>query len=91
MPLIDEERGRIEDWMRTKIRGLPKEKVLEPGDLYGLMQENPTLKDWRGGHRKRLVFWLRDARNVLAHMDPLSPDEIARGRKLIWQDRSLDS
>jgi hypothetical protein len=87
MPLIDEERARTEDWMRTEIRGLPTGQVLEPGDLYGLIQENPRLKNWRGGHRKRLIYWLRDARNTLAHMDPLPPADIARGRYLIWQDR----
>jgi hypothetical protein len=86
MPLIDEERARIEAWMRTEIPGLSAGQVLEPGDLYGLMQENPRLKHWRGGHRKRLIYWLRDARNMLAHMIPLPPEDIARGRFLIWQD-----
>jgi hypothetical protein len=86
MPLIDEERARIEDWMRTEVRGLPKDKVLEPGDLFGLIQDNPRLKNWRGGHRKRLIYWLRDSRNMLAHMTPLSPQEVDRGRHLIWQD-----
>jgi hypothetical protein len=87
MPLIDEERARIEDWMRTEVRGLPAGQVLEPGDLYSLMHDNPRLKMWRGGHRKRLIYWLRDARNMLAHMTPLPPEDIARGRHLIWQDR----
>jgi hypothetical protein len=89
MPLIDEERARIEDWIRSEIRGLPKEKVFEPGDLFSLIQDNPRLKNWRGGHRKRLIYWLRDARNMLAHMTPLSPQEIDRGRHLIWQDHRL--
>lgn len=90
MPLIDEERARLEDWIRTEVRGLPGGKVLEPGDLFGLIQDNPRLKNWRGGHRKRLIYWLRDARNMLAHMTPLSPQEIDRGRRLIWQDHKLN-
>lgn len=89
MPLIDEERARIEDWIRTETRGLPKEKVLEPGDLFALVQDNPRLKSWRGGHRRRLIYWLRDARNMLAHMTPLSPQEIDQGRHLIWQDHKF--
>jgi hypothetical protein len=90
MPLIDEERARIEDWIRTEVRGLPRDKVLEPGDLFGLLQEHPRLKTWRGGHRKRLIYWLRDSRNMLAHITPLSPQEIDRGHHLIWQDQKLD-
>jgi hypothetical protein len=51
------------------------------------MLTNPRLSQWRGGHRKRLVWWLRDARNALAHLGTLSPDDIARGKRLIWEDR----
>lgn len=87
MPLIDEERARIEEWIRGEIRGLPKERIFEAGDLYSLLQDNPKLKNWRGGHRKRLVYWLRDTRNALAHMTPLSPEDVAEGRRLIWYDR----
>ena len=72
--------------MRTEVRGLPADQVLEPGRLYDLMQGNPRLKTWRGGHRKRLICWLRDARNTLAHLGTLPPADIARGRQLIWED-----
>jgi hypothetical protein len=89
MPLIDEERARLEEWMRGEVRGLPKEKIIEAGDLYTLLQDNPRLKNWRGGHRKRLIYWLRDSRNALAHMTPLSPEDVAEGRRLIWRDRKL--
>jgi hypothetical protein len=89
MPLIDEERARLEEWIRGEIRGLPKERIFEAGDLYGLLQDNPRLKNWRGGHRKRLIYWLRDTRNALAHMMPLSPADVAEGRRMIWRDRNL--
>lgn len=89
MPLIDEERARLEEWIRGEICGLPKERVFETGDLYNLLQDNPRLKNWRGGHRKRLIYWLRDTRNALAHMRPLSPEEAAEGRRLIWHDRKF--
>lgn len=86
MPLIDEERARIEAWMRGEVRGLRADTLLEPGDLYEIMQANYQLQAWRGGHRKRLVSWLRNARNTLAHMDTLPNAEIARGKSLIAAD-----
>jgi hypothetical protein len=87
MPTIDEERARIGAWLRHEIRGLPEDAVTEPGGLYNVLQDHPSLKTWRGGDRKRLIYWLRDARNTLAHMSTLAPDEIARGRHLIMEDR----
>lgn len=89
MPLIDEERARLEEWIRGEIHGLPTGKVFEAGDLYGLLQDHPRLKHWRGGHRKQLIYWLRHARNALAHMAPLSPEDVGEGRRLIWRDRKL--
>jgi hypothetical protein len=90
MPTIDEERARLGAWLRREIRGLPEEAVLEPGDLYSLLQDHPSLKTWRGGHRKRLIYWLRDARNTLAHMGTLTPGEISCGRRLVTEDRRHD-
>ncbi len=90
MPIIDEERTRIGAWLRREIRDLPDEAVLEPGGLVKVMQDNPALKTWRGGDRKRLIYWLRDARNSLAHMSTLAPSDIARGHRLIIQDRRHD-
>jgi hypothetical protein len=87
MPTIDEERARIGAWLRHEIRGLPDAAVLEPGGLYNVLQDHPSLKTWRGGHRKRLIYWLRDARNTLAHMGTLAPEDIARGQRLIIEDR----
>jgi hypothetical protein len=87
MPTIDEERARIEAWLRREIRDLPDAAVLEPGDLYALLQDHPDLKRWRGGHRKRLIYWLRDSRNTLAHMGTLTPADVARGRYLVAEDR----
>lgn len=86
MPIIDEERARIGAWLRREIRGLPDEAVLEPAGLFNVLQDHPSLKTWRGGDRKRLIYWLRDARNTLAHMGTLAPGEIARGQRLITQD-----
>lgn len=87
MPVIDTERARIEAWARGEVRGLDPDLVLEPTHLLDLMLGNPRLAQWRGGHRKRLVSWLRDARNTLAHLGTLSPDDVARGKRLIWEDR----
>jgi len=87
MPTIDEERARIEGWLRRQVQGLANDAALEPRDLYVLLQEHPYLKTWRGGHRKRLIYWLRDARNTLAHMGLLTPGEVARGWRLIAEDR----
>lgn len=63
-----EERTRIGGWLHREVRDLPDEAVLEPGGLVKVLQDNPSLKTWRGGDRKRLIYWLRDARNSLAHM-----------------------
>jgi hypothetical protein len=87
MPLIDEERARIEAWMRREVRGLRDDELLEPGDLYEIMQGDYRLQAWRGGHRRRLVSWLRSARNTLAHMGTLPSAEIARGKSLMSADR----
>jgi hypothetical protein len=86
MPAIDEERARLESWLRTQVKGLPAE-VLEPGDLYTALQDHPQLKTWRGGHRKRLIYWLRESRNTLAHMGTLTPAGVADGLRLIAADR----
>ena len=86
MPSIDEERARIGAWLRRELPGIPGDAVLEPGDLYVLLQDHPHLKSWRGGHRKRLIYWLREARNTLAHMGTLTPGEISRGRRLVVED-----
>lgn len=87
MPTIDEERARIGAWLRREIRGLSDEAVLEPAGLFTVLQDHPSLKTWRGGHRKRLIYWLRDTRNTLAHMGTLTPSEIAHGQRLIVEDR----
>ncbi len=87
MPLIDEERARIAAWLRRDVRALRDDEMLEPGDLYAVMQASPALKSWRGGYRYRLVRWLRDARNRLAHLSVLTPEEISQGRRLIQADR----
>ncbi len=87
MPTIDEERARVEGWLRQHVTSLPADTVLEPKDLYTLLQQYPHLKTWRGGHRKRLIYWLRDSRNTLAHMGVLTPGEVAHGRQLIRADR----
>lgn len=90
MPLIDEERARIEVWLRHEVRGLEDSAPLEPGHLYDIMQQNSRLKSWRGGHRNRLVTWLRNSRNTLAHMETLPPHEVSRGKRLIWEDHQRD-
>ena len=89
MPLIDEERGRLGSWMQEQL--LPQHQLpdpAEPGDLFFALQQEPTLKSWRGGHRKRLIYWLRDTRNTLAHLGTLTPEEVKRGRQLIAADRT---
>jgi hypothetical protein len=87
MPQIDEERARIAVWLRREVRTAGEDEILEPGDLYEIMQANPALKSWRGGHRYRLVCWLRQARNQLAHLNVLAPEDIAHGQRLSRTDR----
>lgn len=88
MPLIDEERGRLAQWFRQELpAGYALPDPPEAGDLVHAMYCHPGLKAWRGGHRKRLVYWLRDTRNTLAHRGTLTPDEVQQGRQLIAADR----
>lgn len=89
MPMIDEERGRLGSWMQQELS--PPHELpdpAEPGDLFHALQLEPSLKSWRGGHRKRLIYWLRDTRNTLAHLGTLTPEELKRGRQLIAADRT---
>jgi len=87
MPVIDEHRGRIADWLRSEVReGYPLPEIPEPVDLYRAFQDHPRLKTWREGRRKRLVSWMRDSRNSLAHMRPLAMSEVRRGQKLMSED-----
>lgn len=89
MPLIDEERSRLVDWIRPQLAkgNDPLPKTPELVDLYLALQNHPELKSWGGGHRRRLIYWLRETRNTLAHMGTLEPADIAHGRKLIFDDR----
>lgn len=87
MPLIDEHRGRIADWLRSEVReGYPLPEIPEPVDLYRAFQDHPRLKSWRGGRRKQLVSWMYSSRNSLAHMRPLAMSDVRRGQKLISED-----
>lgn len=87
MPMIDEHRGRIAEWLRSEVRaGYPLPEVPEPVDLYLAFQDHPRLKTWRDGRRKRLVYWMRDSRNSLAHMRPLDMSDVRRGQQLVSED-----
>lgn len=89
MPLVDEERGRLAQWFREELpTSYDMPDPPEPGDLVYALQCHPALKSWRGGHRKRLVYWLRDTRNTLAHRGTLTPDEVRQGRQFIAADRN---
>lgn len=87
MPFIDEERQRLEEW----VRGVPKENEpeypMEIGRLAWIIKWDSLVRRASSSRRREAADWLRTARNVLAHRGTLSPDEVAKGRRLLDDDR----
>lgn len=87
MPFIDEERQRLEEW----VRGVPKESEpeypMEVGKLASIIKWDPIVKRESTPQRREAAEWLRIARNTLAHRGTLSPDEVFKGRRLLDNDR----
>lgn len=88
MPLVDEERARLEAWARS---GPTTERCvsypIEIGYLTKLMNEDQNLRRRSGHLRRQAAAWLRNTRNTLAHRDIVSPDDIAEGLALLDADR----
>lgn len=87
MPFIDEERQRLEEW----VRGIPKEiepdYPVEIGKLSWIVKYDRLVRKAASQGRRDTAEWLRVARNRLAHRSTLSPDEVAKGRRLLDADR----
>lgn len=87
MPFIDEERQRLEEW----VRGVPKESdpdyPLEIGKLASIIKWDPSVRRVSSSRRRDAAEWLRVARNTLAHRGTLSPAEVTKGRRLLDEDR----
>ncbi|MGH8992269.1 MAG: hypothetical protein ACRDZ7_12230 [Acidimicrobiia bacterium] len=90
-PLIERERTRLAAWVADR-RARPA-PGWETADLGAL--EIGELYRWMGAHhwvtfspkRRALLRWLRDARNDLAHREPLEPASLREGQKRIIDDR----
>lgn len=88
MPLVDEERARLEVWVRAG--SITEENVpypIEVGYLTKLMYDDPILRQRSSSTRRRAASWLRDTRNKLSHRDVVTPADIAEGLRLLDLDR----
>lgn len=88
MPLVDEERARLETWARS---GAIAEKnvtfPIEIGYLTKLLHTDPALSRRTSSSRRQAAVWLRDTRNTLAHREVVAPGDIADGLALLDADR----
>jgi len=88
MPLVDEERGRLEAWIRSE--PITEKNVtfpIEIGYLTKLLHGDSDLSRRTSSVRRRAATWLRDARNLLAHREVLAPGDILDGLALLDEDR----
>jgi len=88
MPLIDEERQRLERWIKTVPLESEPEYPLEIGPLSYLLRYDAKARLQTSKARRDAAEWLRKARNFLAHRTTLRADFIADGRRLLDADRS---
>lgn len=88
MPLVDEERARLEAWARSgPITERNVSYPIEIGYLTKLVYDDPSLRRRSSHLRRRAAAWLRDTRNTLAHRDIVSPADISEGLSLLDADR----
>lgn len=88
MPLIDEERGRLEAWVqRGEITDRAATFPMEIGPLAHMVTSDPAISQRSSRTRRDAAHWLRRARNDLAHRDVLDPADIADGLALLEADR----
>lgn len=86
MPLVDEERSRLEGWLR-ELDGLKlPEGPMEIADI-GRVIKYSLPHQHRNRARHEAVDWLWTTRNVLAHRGTLSTEDLDKGRRLLDQDR----
>lgn len=88
MPLVDEERARLETWARSvspEVRNISP--PIEIGYLVKLLREEPRLRSRSSSERQRAGRWLRDTRNLLAHRETVTPAHIREGYELLDGDR----
>lgn len=98
-PEIEMERGRLAQALRSEAawRGLPRELLTDAGRVVPVEElEIGALNAYAAAHpglqlseaRRRSLRILRDARNTLAHLDPLSPTAVARLRSVLAAERA---
>lgn len=88
MPLVDEERARLETWMRGG--PIAQKNVtfpIEIGSLTHLLHTDPAVRPRTTATRRQAAAWLQTARNALAHRDIVTPADIADGLALLDRDR----
>lgn len=88
MPLVDEERARLETWARNgPIAERQLTYPIEIGFLRRLLHYDPALRPRTTYTRRQAATWLRDTRNTLAHRDIVARADIAEGLALLDDDR----
>lgn len=88
MPLVDEERARLETWIKSG--PITEQNITYPieiGYLTKLLHTDPALRKRTSSGRLRAATWLRDVRNALAHRDIVAPNEISEGLTRLDADR----
>jgi len=89
MPLVDEERARLETWVRPIMQaGVGVDFPVEIGLLQRLICHDQAIRPRSDRTRRDAVTWLRDTRNLLAHRTALSSDRIHEGFELLDRDRA---
>lgn len=87
MPMIDEERQRLERWIKTIPLEREPDYPLEIGPLSHLIKYDSKARLHVSRSRRDAAEWLRKARNLLAHRTILRPEFILDGRRLLDADR----
>ncbi len=88
MPLVDEERARLESWAKSGPIADPNTSFpIEIGNLAWLIRRDPALKRRASATRRAAATWLWTSRNALAHRDIIAPGDITEGLRLLDADR----
>jgi hypothetical protein len=94
LPEIEVERRRLAEWVLRHRRNLNDYWAnsdlsgLEVGPLCKLVGETPALRSQ--DEQWKLIRWLRDARNSLAHWDVVDAAQLREGRQRIAAARTTD-
>lgn len=88
MPLVDEERARLEAWVTSgPIADREATFPMEIGPLARLMSSDAAVRLRSSRTRRDAAHWLKNTRNELAHRNVLSLDHISEGLALLDSDR----